>query len=86
MKYVPAMLGLAAICLSLASAARAADVAAGKVLFQKTCANCHSTEAGVNKVGPTLFDINVPYNAPPPMAKVCLDCFWLSEVAAGTAK
>ena len=28
-----------------------------KVIFAKTCANCHSIEAGVNKVGPTLFDI-----------------------------
>jgi cytochrome c len=40
-----------------APAAAAADVASGKALFQKTCANCHSTDAGVNKVGPSLFDI-----------------------------
>ena len=43
--------------LGLASAAQAADGAAGKALFDKTCANCHAVEAGVNKVGPTLFDI-----------------------------
>ena len=26
-------------------------------MFDKTCAICHSSDAGVNKVGPTLFDI-----------------------------
>lgn len=46
-----------AVGLLLASAAHAADVGGGKQLFDKTCANCHSIEAGVNKVGPTLFDI-----------------------------
>jgi len=51
-----AALGLAA-CTLLAGPAHATDAAAGKVLFDKTCANCHSVEAGVNKVGPTLFDI-----------------------------
>ena len=29
----------------------------GKVIFQQTCANCHSTEIGVNKVGPSLWDV-----------------------------
>ncbi len=37
--------------------ARAADAVAGKALFDKTCTNCHSTQAGVNKVGPSLFDV-----------------------------
>jgi cytochrome c len=46
-----------AVCLALSTTARAADAAHGRVMFEKTCANCHSTEAGVNKVGPTLFDI-----------------------------
>lgn len=57
MNGVPAVLGLVAASLSFAGPADAADAAAGKALFVKTCANCHSTEAGVNKVGPTLFDI-----------------------------
>jgi cytochrome c len=43
--------------LALAGAAHAGDAAAGKSLFDRTCANCHSIEVGTNKVGPTLFDI-----------------------------
>jgi len=35
----------------------AGDAGGGKLLFDRTCANCHSVEAGVNKVGPTLFDV-----------------------------
>jgi|ERR1700674_1715851 cytochrome c len=45
------------VCLVFSATARAGDVAVGKAMFEKTCANCHTTEAGVNKVGPTLFDI-----------------------------
>ena len=48
---------LAALALVLCGPSLAADVAAGQALFDKTCANCHSVQAGVNKVGPTLFDI-----------------------------
>lgn len=48
---------VAGACLTLGPPARAGDVELGKALFTRTCANCHSTEAGVNKVGPTLFDI-----------------------------
>src|ERR1700741_2171081 len=36
--------------------ATAADVEAGKVAFKK-CALCHTTEAGKNKIGPSLFGI-----------------------------
>lgn len=39
-----------------ASASRAADVEAGKADFKK-CALCHTTEAGKNKAGPSLFGI-----------------------------
>lgn len=50
--------GLAlALGLAFSAAAQAADAAGGKALFDRTCANCHSIEAGVNKVGPSLFDI-----------------------------
>jgi len=37
-------------------AAAAADVEAGKTAFKK-CALCHTTEAGKNKIGPSLFGI-----------------------------
>ena len=50
----------AALCLALGvglSPARAADAAAGKALFDRTCTNCHSTQIGVNKVGPSLFNV-----------------------------
>lgn len=57
MRSLTAAGGALVVCLVFSATARAADVAAGKAIFEKTCANCHSTEAGVNKVGPTLFDI-----------------------------
>lgn len=50
-------LGALMLGMAHAGAATAADAASGKALFDKTCANCHSIDAGVNKVGPTLFDI-----------------------------
>lgn len=37
--------------------AQAADVAAGKEIFDRTCQNCHAVEIGVNKVGPSLWDV-----------------------------
>jgi cytochrome c len=43
--------------LACSSGVHAADATVGQRLFDKTCVNCHSTQAGVNKVGPTLFDI-----------------------------
>ncbi len=55
-KFSASRLVLAA-ALATAGAAHAGDSAAGKALFGRTCANCHSIEVGLNKVGPTLFDI-----------------------------
>ena len=41
--------------------ARAADAdgdpIAGKAIFQRICQNCHSNEIGVNKVGPSLWNV-----------------------------
>ena len=46
------------VAVGLAGAARAADdVAAGKAIFAHTCANCHSTRIGVNKIGPSLWHV-----------------------------
>jgi cytochrome c len=46
------------VLLPLAAAAPgwADDVEAGKTAFKK-CALCHTTEAGKNKVGPSLFGV-----------------------------
>jgi len=44
--------------LAVATPALAQDAAGhGKEIFQHTCANCHSTKIGVNKIGPTLWDV-----------------------------
>src|SRR5437667_7327795 len=48
------VLGLLATCA--ARPAASADVEAGKTAFKK-CALCHTTEAGKNKVGPSLFGV-----------------------------
>jgi cytochrome c len=39
-----------------ADPSRAADVEAGKAEFKK-CSLCHTTEAGKNKIGPSLFGV-----------------------------
>jgi cytochrome c2 len=38
-------------------AAAAGDPAAGKAVFQATCAICHAVQAGQNKIGPSLFGV-----------------------------
>src|SRR5262244_3359874 len=45
-----------ALCVAGTRPGAAADVEAGKVVFKK-CALCHTTEAGKNKIGPSLFGI-----------------------------
>ena len=52
-----ATVAVVAALLAFGATAQAADARLGKAMFDKTCASCHSVEAGVNKVGPTLFDI-----------------------------
>lgn len=48
---------VAAAFLSITGAARAdGDAAAGEKLFRQ-CKSCHATEAGKNRVGPSLFGI-----------------------------
>ncbi|MBR0717284.1 cytochrome c family protein [Bradyrhizobium liaoningense] len=50
---------IVALLSSAASAAFAAegDATAGKVVFARTCQNCHAVEIGVNKVGPSLWNV-----------------------------
>src|SRR5258708_13214559 len=33
------------------------DVQAGEAVFKKTCAVCHTTDAGKNKIGPSLSGV-----------------------------
>lgn len=50
--------GLMLMSLAVGGQARAAgDAAAGKLLFQHKCALCHSVDAGVNKIGPSLHGV-----------------------------
>jgi cytochrome c len=44
------------LSFAVADPGSAADVEAGKTAFKK-CALCHTTEAGKNKIGPSLFGI-----------------------------
>ena len=40
-----------------ATAALAADPAAGEKIFKTQCGICHAVEAGQNRIGPTLFGV-----------------------------
>lgn len=51
--FVTAMLGM---LVAGGSAYAAGDAAAGKEVFKK-CALCHTTEAGKNKIGPSLAGV-----------------------------
>ena len=44
-------------CAVLALQANAADLAAGKSVFNSNCSICHSVQPGKNLVGPSLFGI-----------------------------
>jgi len=50
--------GIAGLMLAgSATAAPAADPAAGQQFFKAQCGICHSVAAGVNGIGPTLFGV-----------------------------
>lgn len=58
MKKSTALLGAAVAMVAMTGDALAGgDAAAGKAVFDRTCANCHTTQIGLNKVGPTLWDV-----------------------------
>ena len=48
---------MVAVVLGFSSALAEGDAAAGKQVFATTCGVCHSTEPGVNKIGPSLAGI-----------------------------
>lgn len=44
-------------CFMSSAAAADGDATAGKTVFARTCQNCHAAEIGVNKVGPSLWNV-----------------------------
>lgn len=56
-KPLLAVLAVAALALAGGDALAAGDAAVGADVFKKTCTTCHSNEAGVHKVGPSLFGV-----------------------------
>jgi cytochrome c len=48
---------VALLLLGPATAALAADPAAGQKIFKAQCGICHAVEAGQNRIGPTLFGV-----------------------------
>ncbi len=58
LKRLPLLLALAlAPALARAQDAPAGDAEAGRTIFNRQCAVCHSNQAGQNKVGPSLFGV-----------------------------
>ena len=43
--------------LSVCEQAQAGDIAKGKAIFDRTCGNCHPTQIGMNKIGPSLWAV-----------------------------
>ena len=56
MRFPSLTLTVSALLAIAGGPGMAADVEAGKSAFKK-CALCHTTEAGKNKIGPSLFGI-----------------------------
>jgi cytochrome c len=44
-------------CITSNATAADGDSATGKAVFERTCQNCHAVQIGVNKVGPSLWNI-----------------------------
>jgi cytochrome c len=51
------LLALMAAGFPILAAHAAGDAEQGKAIFQKTCGLCHTTEAGKNKIGPSLHGV-----------------------------
>ena len=56
MRFAISAFALGVVLQVAPCAVLAADVEAGKTAFKK-CALCHTTEAGKNKIGPSLFGV-----------------------------
>ncbi|MBV8130895.1 MAG: cytochrome c family protein [Alphaproteobacteria bacterium] len=56
MRFPGGIFALGFLATVTAGSALAADVEAGKTAFKK-CSLCHTTEAGKNKIGPSLFGV-----------------------------
>jgi len=56
MRFQISALAFGVVFLIAAGPVLAADVEAGKTAFKK-CALCHTTEAGKNKIGPSMFGV-----------------------------
>jgi cytochrome c len=54
---IPFGAAIGALLLGSSPGFAAGDAAAGKQTFTTTCGICHSTEPGVNKIGPSLAGI-----------------------------
>ncbi len=57
MKKSIALLAAAATIAMSGNALAEGDVAAGKAIFDRTCTNCHATQIGMNKIGPSLWNV-----------------------------
>jgi cytochrome c len=58
MQFKSALIAGLAVMAATAPAARAdGDAQAGEALFKKNCMLCHTTEAGKNKIGPSLSGV-----------------------------
>ena len=58
------MIGRGVLCALLVTWSTAAfaadsggDAISGRAIFQHICQNCHATEIGINKVGPSLWSV-----------------------------
>jgi cytochrome c len=58
MRFRSALIAGLAVMAAAAPSARAdGDAQAGEALFKKNCMVCHTTEAGKNKIGPSLSGV-----------------------------
>ena len=55
--HLPIAALVAFACMIAPAGAAEGDAVAGKAVFQRTCQNCHAVEIGVNKIGPSLWNV-----------------------------